>query len=89
MTDLNEEMQQGRALIERWVSADQTFRDVSFTCTYYTTHEDPRVLLSLPLVFNSIFVDHLLSGFILVLPRSSASTRIANGLSAKSPKQGA
>lgn len=37
MTDLSEEMQQRRALIERWASADQAFRDVSFTCIYYTT----------------------------------------------------
>jgi hypothetical protein len=28
-TDLNEEMQQRRTLIERWASADQTFRDVN------------------------------------------------------------
>lgn len=28
MTDLNEEMRQRRALIERWASADQAFRDV-------------------------------------------------------------
>jgi hypothetical protein len=28
MTDLNEEMRQRRALIEKWASADQAFRDV-------------------------------------------------------------
>ena len=28
MTDLNEETRQRRALIERWASADQAFRDV-------------------------------------------------------------
>lgn len=60
-------MQQRRALIERWASADQTFRDVGFLYPP-RPHKKSRVLWSLSLMRNPILI------IILSLIHSSLTT---------------